>query len=95
MGLAGMRLCYGKAEFEEGSGSQAAGCWCPEVPVLKLLPEFLGHNGTFPSHDPFFSWAPRVLSHARYVKCSQICALKFPRDELPRVIAVMDNTAMY
>lgn len=66
-----------------------------KVPLPKLLPEFLGHNGTFPSHDPFFPWAPRVWSHARYIKCSQICALKFLRDELPRVIAVMDNTARY
>lgn len=86
-------MCYWKPEFGKGSGSQAAGV--PEVPVLKLLPEFLGCNGTFPCHDPFFPWAPRVLSHARYVKCSQICALKFLRDELPHVIAVMDNTAMY
>lgn len=28
---------------------------CAEVPVLKVLPEFFGHNGTFPSHGPFFS----------------------------------------
>lgn len=75
--------------------ARAAGVGVLRVPVLKLGPEFLGHNGTFPIHDPFFPWVARLLSHARYVKCSQICALKFLRDELPCVIAVMDNTAMY
>lgn len=32
-----------------------------KVPVLKLGPEFLGHNGTFPIHDPFFSMGSQTF----------------------------------
>jgi len=48
-----------------------------------------------PSHDAFFPQVPKVVSHARYLRCSQICVSKFLRDELPCVIAVMDNVARY
>lgn len=66
-----------------------------KVLLLKTLPDFLGHNCMLPSRDVFFAWAPRVVSHARYLKCSQTCILKFLRDELPCVIAMMDNAVRY
>lgn len=66
-----------------------------KVPLLKILPEFLGHNDMLPTHDAYFPWAPRAMSHARYLKCSQICVLKFLRVELLCVIAMMDNVARY
>lgn len=66
-----------------------------KVPLLKTLPEFLEQKGMLPSHEAFFPWAPRAVSHARYLKFSQVRVLKFLGDELPCVIAMMDNAARY